>query len=304
VAPLVTVITATYNCAELLKLSLSSLLAQSFSDFEAWVIGDACTDHTETVFEDLNDSRLRWASLARNSGSQAAPNNEGLRRARGTFVAYLGHDDLWFPWHLAQLVDVIESLGVGFVHALGAILDRDGPMAAAGPPPIDSDYRRHFTPPSTWLHRRVVIDRCGPWRDPTSLGWGVDFDFSRRAALDGARFGFGPRLGVLKFPTSNFRTYAGLQDPPQAAYLLTMQRDAVALERDVLSKLAEVLARHPQETLTRVATDRQLLQRAIRVYLRRRLLDPRLDAAWLARPLRWWFQRRRYQVRGSRGLPS
>jgi hypothetical protein len=38
--------------------------------------------------------------------------------ARGRWVAYLGHDDLWFPWHLDSLVETIETESADFAHAL------------------------------------------------------------------------------------------------------------------------------------------------------------------------------------------
>jgi glycosyltransferase involved in cell wall biosynthesis len=42
-APLVTVITATFNSSRTLQITLHSLLNQDFHAFEAWVVGDACT---------------------------------------------------------------------------------------------------------------------------------------------------------------------------------------------------------------------------------------------------------------------
>ena len=108
-APLVTVITATYNSSALLKLTLSSLISQHYDAFEAWIVGDACTDDSAAVVASLGDPRLHWTNLPSNSGSQAAPNNEGMARAHGDFIAFLGHDDLWFPWHLESLITRIGS---------------------------------------------------------------------------------------------------------------------------------------------------------------------------------------------------
>ena len=54
--PLVTVVCATFNSSAILKLALRSLLDQDLSDFEAWVVGDACTDDSEEVVASFQDS--------------------------------------------------------------------------------------------------------------------------------------------------------------------------------------------------------------------------------------------------------
>jgi glycosyltransferase involved in cell wall biosynthesis len=66
--------------------------------------GDACTDDSAELVASYRDPRLHWFNLPTNSGYQSAPHNEGLRRARGRYVAYLNHDDLWLPNHLERLV--------------------------------------------------------------------------------------------------------------------------------------------------------------------------------------------------------
>ena len=107
--PLVTVVTATYNRSGILPLALRSLQLQTFTEWEAWVVGDGCTDESEAAVAALGDPRIHWTNLPANSGSQAIPNNEGIRRARGQYIAYLSHDDLWLPWHLEGLLQCIDE---------------------------------------------------------------------------------------------------------------------------------------------------------------------------------------------------
>src|SRR5687767_378171 len=118
-APIVSVVVATFNSRLTLACALESVRRQSYEDFEVWVVGDACTDGSDIVVAALGDPRFHWTNLPQNSGSQAGPNNEGTRRARGRFVAYLGHDDLWFPWHLETLVETASGEGASFVHGIG-----------------------------------------------------------------------------------------------------------------------------------------------------------------------------------------
>ncbi|MBS2004019.1 MAG: glycosyltransferase family 2 protein, partial [Cyanobacteria bacterium SZAS LIN-5] len=93
----------------MLPYSVGSVLRQEFTDFEVLVVGDGCTDDSADVVNSIGDARVRWINLPVNAGHQSAANNEGLRQARGELVAYLGHDDLWFPHHLAALTNRISE---------------------------------------------------------------------------------------------------------------------------------------------------------------------------------------------------
>src|SRR5581483_3163283 len=99
-APAVSIVVATYNWSSALRCALRSIQLQSVRDFEVLVVGDGCTDDSETVVRSFEDPRFRWANLPRNHGGQYAPNNHGLDLARADWVAYLGHDDIWHPRHL------------------------------------------------------------------------------------------------------------------------------------------------------------------------------------------------------------
>src|SRR6266513_1317224 len=107
--PAVTVIIPTYNWSSVLPYSIGSALRQSFTDFELLVVGDGCTDDSAAVVAATDDPRVRWINLPVNSGHQSAPNNEGLRQARGEIIAYLGHDDLWLPHHLQVLLSALDE---------------------------------------------------------------------------------------------------------------------------------------------------------------------------------------------------
>lgn len=298
--PSVTVITATYNSGATLRLSLESLLAQDFKDFEAWVIGDATTDDSESVVAALGDPRLHWHNLPVNSGNQGEPNNEGLRRARGSYIAYLGHDDLWFPWHLSGLVGFQRQTGADLVHSLVCYVGPLGVLGSRGPATAGRTYDRHWFPPSSWLHRRDVVEKCGPWRDHRALPHSVDYDLSRRLFLAGRRIDFWPELSVLKFPSQHFSAYAPTGIPPQAIYHEEMERTPDGLARRVLleSAIAQARRRRP--------ADEPIAQQVRRIL---QTLRARLYRAWgterwpLASFLCWRYRRSRKRSRARRGLP-
>src|SRR5687767_7950927 len=107
--PRVTVVMATYNWSSVLPYSIASVLEQTFTDFELLVVGDACTDDSAEVVNAIGDPRVRWIDLQPRAGHQSGPNNEGIRQARGEFIAYLGHDDLWLPHHLASALAALDE---------------------------------------------------------------------------------------------------------------------------------------------------------------------------------------------------
>lgn len=240
--PLVSVIIPTWNRAPMLRLAIATALAQDLAggDFELLVIGDACTDESEEVVASFADPRLHWHNLTRNSGSASLPTNAGLRRARGRYIAHLGHDDFWFPWHLSGLVTVIEQTGADWVYSLVVAIGPDGIRHCTGPPQSGVPQAEHHVPPSGWLYRREVFTDVGGWKEPHTIPWQIDFDVMRRAALAGKRFACHARPTALKFPSSMFPDGYRLGGPAaiQRDYFARLTTDPRHLEQDVLLGLA------------------------------------------------------------------
>jgi glycosyltransferase involved in cell wall biosynthesis len=295
----VSVLVATYNAAPLLRLALGSVLGQDMADFEVLITGDGCTDDSERVVSAFGDARLTFTNRASNSGSQAAAHNDAIPRARGEWVAYLGHDDLWFPTHLSSLVAFARESRADAVHSLCALF-APGSAEAIGAPKPGVPYTRHFVPPSCLMHRRSLFDEIGPWGDPDRLPLPVDLEFLSRAARNGARIAFLPRLTVLKWPSPLWSSYSAASDLPQHAAFAALEKDAHALEFATLERLALAGAEarrggdDPPGKFVRAAA-RALVRTAVDVWGRER---------W---PLRPYFVRRmrrqRRAARIRRGLP-
>ena len=216
VPPRVTAIIATYNWSSVLPYSIGSVLRQTFSDFELLVVGDGCSDDSERVVTAMKDPRIRWINLPANTGHQSGPNNEGLRQARGEIVAYLGHDDLWLPHHLALMVGAFDRTNSDFAYALGINVASDGSVAPVIPQPT----RGTFSAPLCMAHLKRVTEEMGGWRDYRELHDPPDVELWRRAHTRGYVFTFVPRLTGVKFPASGRRGVYGMRPfHEQAAWL-------------------------------------------------------------------------------------
>lgn len=111
----VSVIISTYNRPEMLDRALESVCAQTYTDFDVWVIDDFSDDEKaiEAVlskWDGLFGDRgiTLWpARMPFNTGYQCAPKNAGILYSNGAFIAYLDDDNTWHPDHLEKLVEAI-----------------------------------------------------------------------------------------------------------------------------------------------------------------------------------------------------
>ena len=199
--PRVSVVIPTFNYAEVLPYSIGSVLRQTFEDFELLVVGDGCNDDSEEVVCGIDDPRVRWINLPRNTGNASGPINEALRQARGQLIAYLGHDDLWLPNHLAPLVEAIDE-GVDFAYAIAMKVNVDGSRSLypvrplVGPPRIS---------PSQILHTAASGSVAGPWLAPNELTGEQDDDFFRRMYQAGCVTRFVPHVSCVKVDAAQRR---------------------------------------------------------------------------------------------------
>ncbi|MEO5819117.1 MAG: glycosyltransferase family A protein [Vicinamibacteraceae bacterium] len=209
--PLVSIVIATYNRSQVVAHAIASVLRSTTTDWELIVVGDCCTDDTAEVVAGFADRRIVWVNLPENAGEQSGPNNEGIRRARGRYLAFLNHDDLYFPDHLATSIACCEASEADLVWSpLLVALPAAGADLAAGREPFrlsgvtsGNDYDpRVFVFASSWLMRRELADRIGPWRSGRTTFVTASQDWIFRAWRSGARLRCHPHVGVLAVPAS------------------------------------------------------------------------------------------------------
>ena len=99
--PLVSVIIPVFNRTESLAGAISSVQAQTMSDWELIVVDDCSMHPLDAMIESLHDPRIRLLRHEANRGVSAA-RNTGLDAANGRLVAFLDSDDGWLPNKLLE----------------------------------------------------------------------------------------------------------------------------------------------------------------------------------------------------------
>jgi glycosyltransferase involved in cell wall biosynthesis len=97
--PAVSVLLCICNAERFLSATISSVIAQSYSDFELIAVDDGSTDGSAKIVESYHDPRIRFIRQKRQGAAGALDN--ALRRARGEYIALIDQDDLWRPDKLA-----------------------------------------------------------------------------------------------------------------------------------------------------------------------------------------------------------
>jgi glycosyltransferase involved in cell wall biosynthesis len=111
-SPFFTVIIPTYNRASKLIIGLKSVLDQTFKDFEVVIIDDGSTDNTGNLIKtECEDTRISYF-WQEGSKSPANPRNKGILKARGSWIALLDSDDVWYPDKLAIVYDKIQTQSI------------------------------------------------------------------------------------------------------------------------------------------------------------------------------------------------
>ena len=106
--PKVSVVVLTHNRPDMLCRAVSSILNQTFQDFEIVLVDDASTDNTPEVVRGLGDARIKYIRHKENRGEAAAANT-GVTSSSGEYIAFLHDDDEWLPEKLGQQVRLLES---------------------------------------------------------------------------------------------------------------------------------------------------------------------------------------------------
>lgn len=106
--PLVSVLLPVFNGEEYIEQTISSILNQSYSNFELIIINDCSIDQTENIVQSFDDDRIRYYKHAENL-RLIATLNEGLELSRGKYIARIDADDIAHCERLKKQVEFLEQ---------------------------------------------------------------------------------------------------------------------------------------------------------------------------------------------------
>ncbi len=127
--PAVSVVIPNYNYSKYLDGRISSILSQTFTDYELILLDDASTDNSVEILNRYKDNPhvARIVVNEKNSGSPFAQWKKGIDLAKGKWIWIAEADDLADPSFLETCYRYAEALdNVAFCNADSKDIDSDG----------------------------------------------------------------------------------------------------------------------------------------------------------------------------------
>lgn len=189
----VSVILPVYKGEAYLENAISSILQQTFTDFEFIIVNDASPDRSEEVVNRFNDGRIKYYKSDTNLGLVGAL-NKGISLSSGKYIARMDQDDFSFPDRLKKQFEFLEShpgyiiagtqvtvLGTGHLKKYPSTNEEIKVALLFGSP---------FAHPAVMFRRSVLVDNkltyeeqfrhaedFGLWMRLSSLGKMINLDY-------------------------------------------------------------------------------------------------------------------------------
>ena len=201
--PSVSVLVPAYNEEKTIAMSLRSMLASDYPDFEVIVINDGSSDGTENELQSLlDDPRLHY--IRKQNGGKASALNLGLAEAKGEIVLFTDADSMFEAQTIRNGVSYFVDPGIGAVSGNDTVLVPRGPLQKMLV--ITSHIGTGFVRRALSLLGvlQIISGNLGLVRTETLRGiggfrevWGEDLEVTLRLKRHGVRVVYGASTRVL-----------------------------------------------------------------------------------------------------------
>jgi glycosyltransferase involved in cell wall biosynthesis len=196
---LVSIIMPAYNAQKYIALSIDSVLAQTYSNWELIVVDDGSTDNTANVVQEFvrRDRRIKY--LFQENGRLGKARNTGIRNSAGPLIAFLDSDDLWLPTKLEAQTRAMAEKNADVVYSKSYVFNgenindetetlRSSVGKFSGPDFFDSLVREPQIPVLTVMLKRSALDGVGLFEEGKAYHGCEDADLWLRLAKAGVVF--------------------------------------------------------------------------------------------------------------------
>lgn len=192
----VSIIIPTYNSCELLKRAISSVINQTYKNWEAIIIDNYSKDNTQIFINTIVDKRIKYIQT-NNEGIIAKSRNIGIENSKGKYIAFLDADDWWTKDKLEKSLIYLQQGNLITYHDLiikGSwkikIKNRKKIISRKLLNPIDYDLYQNGNgiPNSSVVIDKKILQKIGGLSENPSLIGAEDYECWLRVAKETNKF--------------------------------------------------------------------------------------------------------------------
>jgi len=142
VKELVSIITPSYNSEKFISETISSIINQTYTNWELLITDDCSKDNTINIIKSFqkNDSRIKLFILKSNGGAGLARNNS-IRNAKGRYIAFCDSDDQWKIDKIEKQLGFMNRLSLKFTYSSYDVVDEFGSFKSVKEAPKTISYK-------------------------------------------------------------------------------------------------------------------------------------------------------------------
>lgn len=179
--PLISIVLPIYNGEKYMRMSIDSILSQTYNNWELLIIDDGSTDCTAAIAQDyiLKDSRVHYY---KNPENMRLPKtlNRGFSLAKGDFLTWTSDDNYYYPTALETMHNALVQQGKEFAFASCDVINGDGDIVECITVSDAAKKSIVGTNPvgACFLYSRKVYETVGEYDPEMTLV--EDFDYWQR----------------------------------------------------------------------------------------------------------------------------
>ena len=198
-----------FNAESFIDESITSILQQSFTDFELILINDGSTDKTLDIIRHYASSDARIVVIDKENSGQTDSMNVGIIKSQGRFIARLDNDDIAFPDRLKEQVTYMrKSPDVVLLGTCAFEIDEFGEIIKAEDYPNNQSLLKNliklkrFFSHSSAMFRSSIVKRIHGYNPRIQIA--QDYDLWLRLSEIGKIACLNKRLVKIRNHSTNF----------------------------------------------------------------------------------------------------
>ncbi len=172
-----------YNGEKYLKEAISSILNQTYENWELIFFDNCSTDNSKNIFASFSDKRLKYY-LAKDHTRLGSARKRCYEKTNGDLVAILDTDDIWYPAKLEKQIKLFHDPQIGIVISnFNYFNDKEEKKIIKKIPPegfvFNNLLKNYYVSLSTLMFRKSIAQKLNKQFD-SEFDFISDFDLVLR----------------------------------------------------------------------------------------------------------------------------